>query len=76
MTDRELTQRENQILKLIAQGLANKSIAIHLSIAESTVENHVHNIYGKLHVSSRSQATAYAFQSGLMVTEDEKRNVV
>lgn len=76
MTNHELTQREKQILKLIAQGLTNKSISIHLSITESTVENHIHNIYGKLHISSRSQATVYAFQTGLMTTENNKNDNV
>jgi len=62
----KLTERETQILKLIANGLTNKAIACYLLIAESTVENHIHRIYGKLNIDNRSQATAYAFQSGIL----------
>ncbi|MCS7249165.1 MAG: response regulator transcription factor [Anaerolineales bacterium] len=65
----ELTEREKQILKLIAEGLKNKAIAHTLSISESTVENHIHKIYQKLNVSSRVQATAHAFQIGLIPSE-------
>jgi len=70
----ELTEREKQILKLIAEGLKNKDIACTLSISESTVENHIHKIYQKLNISSRAQATAYAFQIGVILTKniDEK----
>lgn len=70
----ELTEREKQILKLIAEGLKNKAIAHTLSISESTVENHLHKIYQKLNISSRAQATAYAFQIGVILTKniDEK----
>jgi len=70
----ELTEREKHILKLIAEGLKNKDIAHTLSISESTVENHIHKIYQKLNISSRAQATAYAFQIGLIPSKiyDEK----
>ena len=57
-----LTDRENQILRLISDGLTNREISCHLSISESTVENHAHHIYGKLGISSRAQAVAYTFQ--------------
>lgn len=67
MINHELTKREKQILILIAHGLTNRNIAARLSIAEATVENHIHKIYEKLNISSRSQATAYAYQSGLML---------
>lgn len=72
MINHTLTEREKQILKLIAQGLTNKSISRQLVIAEATVENHIHSIYEKLNISNRSQATAYAFQNGLMVLENNK----
>ena len=58
----ELTDRENQILRLIADGLTNREISCCLSISESTVENHIHHLYGKLGISNRAQAVAYVFQ--------------
>lgn len=75
MTNYELTKREKQILKLIAQGLTNISISRQLVIAEATVENHIHNIYEKLNISNRSQATAYAFQKGLLLSESDKNEI-
>jgi len=66
----ELTERETQVLKLIAEGLTNKSISHLLSITESTVENHIHKIYEKLNISNRSQATAYAYQIGLVLSKN------
>jgi DNA-binding NarL/FixJ family response regulator len=57
-----LTDRENQVLNLIADGLTNKQIARNLSISEATVENHIHHIYEKLRISNRAQAVAYVFQ--------------
>jgi DNA-binding NarL/FixJ family response regulator len=53
-----LTSRETEIVELIDQGLSNKEIAQRLSIAVSTVKNHVHNILDKLHVERRSEAVA------------------
>jgi DNA-binding CsgD family transcriptional regulator len=58
----ELTEREKQILQMIAGGLTNKSIAKELFIQVSTVENHIHKIYVKLNICNRSQATSYFFQ--------------
>jgi ATP/maltotriose-dependent transcriptional regulator MalT len=55
-----LTQREHEILFLIAQGLSNRQIAEQLVIAVSTVKRHVNNCYGKLDVSSRTQAVIKA----------------
>ena len=65
----ELTSREIEILKLIAGGLSNREIAFSLSISESTVENHIHNIYGKLDISKRAQAVAFAYQTGVMFVD-------
>jgi DNA-binding NarL/FixJ family response regulator len=65
-----LTDRETQILKLIAIGLTNKVIARSLYITESTVENHIHHIYAKLAINNRAQATAYAFKKGIILTEN------
>lgn len=59
-----LTKRERQILSLLAKGQTNKQISTELSIKESTVENHVHNIYEKLGVNNRVQATAFFLNNG------------
>ena len=61
-----LTERETEVLQLLAQGQANKQIARSLSIAEKTVKVHVSNILGKLGVQSRTQATLYAIRIGLV----------
>lgn len=58
-TDRwldELTERENEVIQHLAQGLLYKEIADRLSVSHFTVKNHVRNIYGKLHVSTRVEA--------------------
>ena len=65
-----LTTREQQVLKLIAQGFTNKEISCHLSISESTTENHIHHIYTKLRISNRAQAVAHAFQ--MLITPQNK----
>ena len=57
-----LTSREREIIKLIAQGLPNNSIAERLSIAEKTVRNHLTIVYSKLQVSSRLELAIYAAQ--------------
>jgi DNA-binding CsgD family transcriptional regulator len=61
-----LTAREIQVIELIARGDTNRAIADRLSISERTVDRHVSNILLKLHVQSRSAATAYAYQHGLV----------
>lgn len=66
-----LTDREEQILKQIADGLTNREISCRLSISESTVENHIHHIYAKLGVSNRAQAVAHAFQLRIMVLQND-----
>jgi NarL family two-component system response regulator LiaR len=60
-----LTEREVEVLKLVAQGLSNEEIAQQLVIAERTVRTHVSNILGKLHLANRTQATLYALRQGL-----------
>jgi two-component system, NarL family, response regulator LiaR len=62
----DLTPREIEILKLIAEGLSNKEIAHRLVISEKTVKNHINNIFSKLHVLDRSQAVIYAIRKGLV----------
>jgi two-component system, NarL family, response regulator LiaR len=63
-----LTERETEVLRLLAQGKANKEIARSLNISEKTVKVHVSNILSKLGVQSRTQATLYAIRVGLVST--------
>ncbi|MBZ4644858.1 MAG: hypothetical protein PWR27_270 [Petroclostridium sp.] len=60
-----LTQREIEVLELIAEGMLNKEIAAKLYISEKTVKNHVSNIFKKLNVSDRTQAAIYAFKHNI-----------
>lgn len=60
-----LTEREVEVLKLVAQGLSNQEIAAKLVISERTVTTHVSNILGKLHLANRTQAALYAIREGL-----------
>jgi NarL family two-component system response regulator LiaR len=60
-----LTQRELEVLRLVAQGLDNQEIADRLVISEATVRTHVSNILSKLHLASRTQAALYALREGL-----------
>ncbi|MFC2003138.1 response regulator [Chloroflexota bacterium] len=62
----ELSLREVEALKLVAQGLTNKQIGASLYISENTVKTHLRNIMEKLHLTNRSQAAAYAFKKGLI----------
>ena len=61
-----LTNREIEILKMLANGMANKQIAYRLKISEKTVRNHVSNMYEKLGIYDRSQAVLYAVRKGLV----------
>jgi DNA-binding CsgD family transcriptional regulator len=61
-----LTQRELQVLRLVAAGRTNRSIGADLFLSERTVDRHVSNILAKLGVSSRTEATAYAYQHQLI----------
>jgi PAS domain S-box-containing protein len=66
---KDLTGREREVLSLLAQGLSTRDIAQTLSISPSTTRNHVQNILHKLHVHSRLEAVAYAFEHGLINRE-------
>jgi len=70
----KLTDREEQILKLIADGLTNKEISCNLMISEATVENHVHHIFAKLGISNRTRAVAYAFQAKIVMVNNILEN--
>src|SRR5690606_11921545 len=61
-----LSPREVEVLRLVAAGLTNQAIAERLFLSEKTVARHVSNIFTKLGISSRSAATAYAYQHGLV----------
>ena len=65
-----LSQREREVLALMAEGLSNQQIAERLGIGEKTVKTHVSNVLGKLDVSDRSQAAVYAWKSGMKQRED------
>ncbi|MEV6522695.1 response regulator transcription factor [Longispora sp. NPDC051575] len=62
----DLTDREVEVLRLIAQGLSNPDIAGRLFISEATVKTHVNHIFAKLEVRDRAQAVAYAFRQGIV----------
>jgi NarL family two-component system response regulator LiaR len=60
-----LTDRELQVLRLVARGLTNREIAERLVVTEATVRSHVSNTLSKLHLANRVQATLYALQEGI-----------
>jgi two-component system NarL family response regulator len=62
----KLTDRELQVLKLVAQGMSNREVAEQLFISENTVKNHVRNILEKLHLHSRMEAVVYAVREKLL----------
>ena len=70
-TPEPLTEREVEVLQLVAQGCSNQDIADRLVITEATVRSHVSNILGKLHLASRTQAALYALRQGLASLEDK-----
>jgi len=63
----DLTDRELQVLNLLADGFANKQISVELGISEHTVKFHVSSIYTKLNVSNRAEAVRMGIQNGLIV---------
>jgi NarL family two-component system response regulator LiaR len=65
----ELTDRELDVLKLIAKGYSNSQIAEDLVISENTVKGHVSNILSKLHLGDRTQAAVFAWQQGIVQRE-------
>jgi DNA-binding NarL/FixJ family response regulator len=62
----ELSAREAEVLKLIAEGLANKQISARLHLSEKTVKNHVSRIFSKLNISARTQAAVHAIRAGIV----------
>lgn len=65
-----LTEREMEVLKMVASGWSNREIADRLIVADGTVRTHVSNILNKLHLASRTQATLYALREGLASLDD------
>jgi DNA-binding NarL/FixJ family response regulator len=65
----ELSERELEVLRLIADGLSNAEIAALLTISEKTVKGHLSNILSKLHLMDRTQAAVFAWQQGLIHRE-------
>jgi two-component system NarL family response regulator len=66
LVERRLTEREVEVLRLVARGMSNKEIAGELVIAQNTVKNHVRNILEKLELRSRTEAAMYAVREGLV----------
>jgi two-component system, NarL family, response regulator len=62
----DLTRRELEVLRLIADGEANREIAQRLSVREETVKSHMRNIFARLHARSRAHAVAIALRHGLI----------
>jgi NarL family two-component system response regulator LiaR len=71
LTPSPITEREVEILQLMAQGMENKEIAAKLVVRDATVRTHVSNILRKLQLANRVQATLYALRTGLTSLEDE-----
>ena len=61
----ELTEREREVLDLVARGFTNAEIARRLVVSDKTVRNHVSNVFAKLHVADRAAAVAKARDAGL-----------
>ena len=64
-----LTEREIEVLRLVAKGLTNKAIGQALGISDRTVQGHLANIYGKLNVGSRTEAVTEALKQGWITIE-------
>jgi NarL family two-component system response regulator LiaR len=68
----ELTERETEVLKLVAHGMSNREIAEKLVISEATVRTHVSSLLAKLHLASRTQAALFALREGLASLGQDK----
>jgi NarL family two-component system response regulator LiaR len=72
-TSEPLTEREVEVLRLVAHGESNQQIAAALGISDATVRTHMSNILSKLHMASRTQAALYALREGLASLDDENQ---
>jgi DNA-binding NarL/FixJ family response regulator len=68
----KLTEREVEVLRLVAKGMSNKTIASRLVVSEKTVKTHVSNVLAKLHLHSRTQAALYALREGMVSLDDSR----
>ncbi|BDD82845.1 DNA-binding response regulator [Tsukamurella pulmonis] len=64
----DLTPRESEVLRLIADGLTNRDIAARLFVSESTVKTHINNLFAKAQLRDRAHAVRYAFDSGIVAS--------
>lgn len=71
LTEEPLTEREVEILQLVARGLSNHQIAEELVISERTARTHISNILAKLHLANRTQAALYALRRGLASLDED-----
>jgi DNA-binding NarL/FixJ family response regulator len=69
--DERLTARESEVVRLVARGMSNKSIALQLGISPRTVEGHLNHVFDKLDVTSRTELVHYALASRLVVREGD-----
>jgi len=69
-TGEKITGRELEVLRLAARGLSNKDIAIELELSLRTVKSHLAEIFGKLHVGSRTEAVIVALRAGILTLDD------
>ncbi|MDF5753266.1 response regulator transcription factor [Spongiactinospora sp. TRM90649] len=63
----DLTERETEVLRLVAQGLSNRDISARLHVSDGTVKTHLNRVMGKLGLTSRAQAVVVAYESGLVI---------
>lgn len=64
-----LTERETEVVRLMAEGKSNHDIAAQLFVTEATVKTHVNNVFGKIDVNDRAAAVAWAFRAGVATTD-------
>jgi DNA-binding CsgD family transcriptional regulator len=68
---RELSERQIEVIRFIAKGLANKQIAVELGLSELTVKNHIYEIFHRMNLKSRTEVAVYAARHGLLEDEEE-----
>ena len=76
LTEKPLTGREVEVLKLVAQGLSNQEIAERLLISERTVGVHISALLSKLHLANRTQAALYALREGLASLDGDQGKIM
>jgi NarL family two-component system response regulator LiaR len=74
-TEEQLTGREVEVLKLVAQGLSNQELADRLIISERTVAAHISSMLSKLHLANRTQAALYALREGLVSLSEDREKI-